>query len=118
METKHARNSRKSLVQWTSEEKKQFFALWPMYHNNFRQYMERIDRSYNQIKCFFHNWLNRQPEEVKQKFLGQCASTQRQIHEREESSHEEVSCDSVVTQEDEFEHLSMVDVLFSIYQLD
>ncbi|CAL5982982.1 Homeobox-like_domain superfamily [Hexamita inflata] len=57
---------------WTLIEQQIFFAYYELYQNDFHSYEQHLNRSYSQIKAFFHNWLRKQPEEVKAKYkLGQ-----------------------------------------------
>ncbi|CAL6012767.1 Conserved_hypothetical protein [Hexamita inflata] len=45
---------------WSDEEVKLFFALLPQLGADFKQYVQHLDRTYSQIKGFYHNYLRRQ----------------------------------------------------------
>ncbi|CAL5979516.1 Conserved_hypothetical protein [Hexamita inflata] len=44
---------------WSDEEVKIFFTLLPKYGSDFKQYVQHMDRTYSQIKSFYHNYLKR-----------------------------------------------------------
>ncbi|CAL5982984.1 Homeobox-like_domain superfamily [Hexamita inflata] len=53
---------------WTFQEQQIFFVYYELYKNDFHSYEQHLNRSYSQIKAFFHNWLRKQSEEVKVKY--------------------------------------------------
>ncbi|CAL6012817.1 Conserved_hypothetical protein [Hexamita inflata] len=44
---------------WSNEEVKIFFALLPKFGSSFKQYMPHLNRTYSQIKGFYHNHIRR-----------------------------------------------------------
>ncbi|CAL6024895.1 Conserved_hypothetical protein [Hexamita inflata] len=42
-------------VKWTQEEIKVFTDMYPIYKLNFKKYTKHLNRSYSQIKGFYHN---------------------------------------------------------------
>ncbi|CAL6012819.1 Conserved_hypothetical protein [Hexamita inflata] len=44
---------------WSDEEVKTFFSLLPKYGSDFKQYVQHLNRTYSQIKSFYHNYLKR-----------------------------------------------------------
>ncbi|CAL5982994.1 Homeobox-like_domain superfamily [Hexamita inflata] len=55
-------------IYWTISEQQIFFVYYELYKNDFHSYEQHLNRTYSQIKAFFHNWIRRQTEEVKAKF--------------------------------------------------
>ncbi|CAL6076268.1 Conserved_hypothetical protein [Hexamita inflata] len=52
-------------TKWSDEEVKTFFALYPRFGADFKQYVPHLDRTYSQIKGFYHNYLRRHGTEQK-----------------------------------------------------
>ncbi|CAL6033792.1 Conserved_hypothetical protein [Hexamita inflata] len=46
-------------TKWSDEEVKIFFALLPQMGADFKQYMPHLNRTYSQIKGFYHNHIRR-----------------------------------------------------------
>ncbi|CAL6012831.1 Conserved_hypothetical protein [Hexamita inflata] len=46
-------------TKWSDEEVKTFFSLLPKYGSDFKQYVQHLNRTYSQIKSFYHNYLRR-----------------------------------------------------------
>ncbi|CAL5975340.1 SANT/Myb_domain [Hexamita inflata] len=55
-------------LQWQETEIQQFFAYYELYGNDFHSYTQHLNRTYSQIKSFFHNWLRKQPDEIQLKY--------------------------------------------------
>ncbi|CAL6000197.1 Conserved_hypothetical protein [Hexamita inflata] len=55
-------------LQWQESEIQQFFAYYELYGNDFHSYTQHLNRTYSQIKSFFHNWLRKQSAEIQQKY--------------------------------------------------
>ncbi|CAL6107055.1 SANT/Myb_domain [Hexamita inflata] len=53
---------------WSTEEVQLFFCCVELYRNDFYSYTKYLDRSYSQIKSFYHNWLKKQSSETKERF--------------------------------------------------
>ncbi|CAL6049446.1 Conserved_hypothetical protein [Hexamita inflata] len=51
---------------WTQTEKQTFFLCLELFQNDFNSYTFYLQRSYSQIKCFYHNWLKTLPLEKRQ----------------------------------------------------
>ncbi|CAL6055266.1 Conserved_hypothetical protein [Hexamita inflata] len=49
--------------QWSDSEKQTFFLCLELFQNDFNSYTFYLNRSYSQIKCFYHNWLKTLPLE-------------------------------------------------------
>ncbi|CAL5982978.1 Homeobox-like_domain superfamily [Hexamita inflata] len=65
-------NPKQRNTPWTLTEQQIFFVYYELYKNDFHSYEQHLNRSHSQIKAFFHNWLRKQPEEVKALYkLGQ-----------------------------------------------
>ncbi|CAL6012727.1 Conserved_hypothetical protein [Hexamita inflata] len=52
-------------TKWSDEEVKTFFALYPRFGADFKQYVPHLNRTYSQIKGFYHNYLRRHGTEQK-----------------------------------------------------
>ncbi|CAL5979525.1 Conserved_hypothetical protein [Hexamita inflata] len=46
-------------TKWSNEEVKTFFTLLPKFGSSFKQYMPHLNRTYSQIKGFYHNHIRR-----------------------------------------------------------
>ncbi|CAL5979797.1 Conserved_hypothetical protein [Hexamita inflata] len=47
-------------TKWSDQEVKTFFNLYPVYGTDFKMYTKDLDRTYSQIKGFYHNHIRRQ----------------------------------------------------------
>ncbi|CAL6016215.1 Homeobox-like_domain superfamily [Hexamita inflata] len=45
---------------WKETEIKQFFVCYELYGNDYHSYTLHLNRTYSQIKAFYHNWLRKQ----------------------------------------------------------
>ncbi|CAL6054559.1 Homeobox-like_domain superfamily [Hexamita inflata] len=61
-------NSVITRMPWSSKEIRTFFSCYELYQNDFNSYTCHLNRTYSQIKGFFHNWLKQQPEEIRQQY--------------------------------------------------
>ncbi|CAL6016137.1 Conserved_hypothetical protein [Hexamita inflata] len=55
-------------LQWQETEIQQFFAYYELYGNDFHSYTQHLNRTYSQIKSFFHNWLRKQSADIQLKY--------------------------------------------------
>ncbi|CAL5975288.1 SANT/Myb_domain [Hexamita inflata] len=58
----------KQQLSWQEQEIQQFLACYQVYGDDFHSYTQHLNRSYSQIKSFFHNWLKKQPTDIQCKF--------------------------------------------------
>ncbi|CAL6000221.1 SANT/Myb_domain [Hexamita inflata] len=58
----------KQQLPWQESEIQQFFAYYELYGNDFHSYTQHLNRTYSQIKSFFHNWLRKQSADVQLKY--------------------------------------------------
>ncbi|CAL6012729.1 Conserved_hypothetical protein [Hexamita inflata] len=62
-------------TKWSEEEVQTFFGLFPDFGSNFKLYLPHLDRTYSQIKGFYHNYQRR--AELQQGFEGSLRSSQK-----------------------------------------
>ncbi|CAL6094409.1 Conserved_hypothetical protein [Hexamita inflata] len=58
MQTRHTKAFAPK-TKWSDEEVKIFFSLFPKFGSSFKQYMPYLNRTYSQIKGFYHNHIRR-----------------------------------------------------------
>ncbi|CAL6000175.1 SANT/Myb_domain [Hexamita inflata] len=58
----------KQQLPWQESEFQQFFAYYELYGNDFHSYTQHLNKTYSQIKSFFHNWFRKQPADVQLKY--------------------------------------------------
>ncbi|CAL6083907.1 Conserved_hypothetical protein [Hexamita inflata] len=62
-------------TKWSEEEVQTFFGLFPDFGSNFKLYLPHLNRTYSQIKGFYHNYQRR--AELQQGFEGSLRSSQK-----------------------------------------
>ncbi|CAL5979618.1 Conserved_hypothetical protein [Hexamita inflata] len=77
-------------TKWSEEEVQTFFGLFPDFGSNFKLYLPHLNRTYSQIKGFYHNYQRR--AELQQGFEGSQLSSQKAF-----SKPKSLACNPVFT---------------------
>ncbi|CAL6076236.1 Conserved_hypothetical protein [Hexamita inflata] len=97
-------------TKWSEEEVQTFFGLFPDFGSNFKLYLPHLNRTYSQIKGFYHNYQRR--AELQQGFEGSLRSRQKAF-----AKPKSPACNSVFTIshsplfEDESQHFTPEETL-------
>ncbi|CAL6016221.1 Homeobox-like_domain superfamily [Hexamita inflata] len=57
-------------IPWKQTEIQQFFMYYELYGNDFHSYTQHLNRTYAQIKAFYHNWIRKQSEDIRSQLKG------------------------------------------------
>ncbi|CAL6033802.1 Conserved_hypothetical protein [Hexamita inflata] len=103
-------------TKWSDEEVKIFFALLPQMGADFKQYMPHLNRTYSQIKGFYHNHKRRHRMNNETDLLKNKEHSISNLSQKPQSNQEANIQRSQISQETAQLLDSLMDIMFNRQQ--